>query len=255
MKVRTVRLIHGPPAPLAVPDAPLFRELPRIRERRGEIIVAADTASGTTLGAIGIFPDKDEGGALFRLAGMEIFSGAGETAVDELLLEQAGAYMAEHRVRRLAFGTSPLITASALLYVTRFGARYVWREGARTPEGQPWPHVSCECDFDDPLAKPLDLRDDEIPSRSVLLWRDGVPVTRKDIKFVGPLSLLLPELDAERIAAEGRRVPDFLETIYGAFHALHLHGYGFAWFDRLSEAARSSETPPFYYLMRRTMTL
>ncbi len=186
---------------------------------------------------------------------MELFPGAVGTAVDELLLEQAGAYMGEHRVSRLIFGTSPLITASALLYVTRFGARYSWREGARTPEGLPWPHVSCECDFDDPLAKPLDLSDEEIPSRSVLSWREGAPVAREGIKYAGPLSVLLPELDTETIAAESRRVPSFLATVHEAFHALHVHGYGFAWFDRLTDEKRPAGAPPFYYLMRRTMTL
>ena len=85
------------------------------------------------------------------------------------------AWLRAHKMTRLKFGTSPLLTRNAWLYITRFGSRYRWREGARTPDGRPWPYVSCECDFDDPLAHPLDLREDQVPQRSVLHWKDGRP--------------------------------------------------------------------------------
>ncbi len=171
--------------------------------------------------------------------------------VEGFLLEEAGRFLRSRRITRLKFGTSPLLTRNAWLYVTRFGCRYRWREGTRTPEGLPWPYVSCECDFDDPLAHPLDLREDQVQERSVLDWRGGRPVPRARLVYSGPLSMVLPDLDSDALSEAARRDPGFLPTLYSAFHALHTHGYGFAWFDRLSVSAGDARA--WYYVMKRVV--
>jgi hypothetical protein len=255
MNVRSIRLISDQPEPAPALPAPLLEELPRLRERHGEIILAVSAETRDPLGAVSIYPGRDEGGALYHLAELRRFTAAEAEGIEEFLIDRTGDYLRERRVTRLLFDTSPLITGSASLYVTRFGARYRWREGERTLDGQPWPHVACECDFDDPLAKPFDLREDEVAGRSVLEWVDGQPVAREHVTYSGPLSVLLPDLDSESLGESSRQHPGFLPTLYAAFHALHVHGYGFAWFDRLSGGTGPPDAPRFYYLMRRTMTL
>jgi hypothetical protein len=249
MGVRPLPLIDGPrtrPPPLR---AALLDELHRLKERRGEMIAAVDEESGGIIGTIGLYPDRDEGGRFSHLAGLEVEPGHPVADVEVFLLEEAGRYLRARRITRLKFGTSPLLTRNAWLYVTRFGCRYRWREGIRTPEGEPWPYVSCECDFDDPLAHPLDLREDQVRERSVLDWNEGRPMPRAPLVYSGPLSLVLPDLDADALAEAQRRTPGFVATLYSAFHALHVHGYGFAWFDRLS--VPTGDAGAWYYVMKR----
>ena len=155
---------------------------------------------------------------------------------------------------RLKFGTSPLLTRSAWLYVNRFGARYRWREGTRTPDGQPWPHVSCECDFDDPLARPLDLRDEEVPARLFVSWSDGRPAVRADLRFSGPLCVALPDVDSDGLLAMARD-PAVIAMLYSAFQSLHVHGYEFSWFDRLPGPGGVHGGPRWYYIMKRVVVL
>jgi len=233
---------------------PLLDDLPRLAERRGERIAAIDTDTMTLLGAIGVYPDRDEGGAFYHLDHIEVLPAYKGMGVDAFLMEQAGAYLKEHRVTRLKFGTSPLLTANAELYIIQFGTRYRWREGTRTPAGQPWPYVSCECDFDDPLARPLDMMEEDVAARSVLDWAEGRPMPRARVSYSGPLSVLLPDLDGEALAAAEERDPSFLTLLYDTFHALHVHGYGFAWFDRLSDAGAEPGHPACYYAMKRVVS-
>jgi hypothetical protein len=246
--LRPVPLIDGPRAGLPPLRAALLDELRRLKERRGEMIAAVDDETGEVIGTIGLYPDRDEGGRFSHLAGIEAEPGHANADVEGFLLEEAGRYLQARRITRLKFGTSPLLTRNAWLYVTRFGCRYRWREGTRTPDGQPWPYVSCECDFDDPLAHPLDLREDQVQERSVLDWEEGRPTPRAHLVYSGPLSLVLPDLDSDALAEAQRRDPGFIATLYAAFHALHVHGYGFAWFDRLS--VRTGDGA-WYYLMKR----
>ena len=199
-----------------------------------------------------MFPGRDEGGHFYHLAGIVVPPEHRGQGIEAALMEEAARFMAEHRVQRLKFGTCPLLTANASLYVTRFGTRYRWRAGVRTAEGAPWPSVTCECDFDDPLARPLDLRDDEILSRSVVSWEGTKPIPRQKVVYSGPLAVVLPDLDAEALAAAGG---EFLSTLYTVFHALYLHGYGFAWFDRLPVRSAPSGDPLFYYVMNRVLGL
>jgi hypothetical protein len=152
----------------------------------------------------------------------------------------------------LKFGTSPLLTGCARLYVTRFGARYRWKQGVKSPTGRPWPCVSCECDFNDPLAKLLDIRDDEVEARSVLDWDGSRPEPRGGMLYSGPLSVTLPELTAAGLADAVESVPRFLETLYAVFDALFVHGYVFAWFDRTVESGGPAR---FYYVMKRAMSI
>jgi hypothetical protein len=250
MNIRFVRLISGAREGPANGAGSLPEELRYLKERHGEKIAAFDAETGTLLGSLGLYPERDAGGHVFRLAGIETTHG-----VEAPLLEEAGRYIREHRVARLKFGTSPLLTRNAELYVTRFGARYHWREGARTPEGKPWPYVSCECDFDDPCARPLDLREEEIVPRSVIDWTGLRPLPRRNIVYAGPLSVLLPELTAEAVSEAGQRDPELLPTLHEVFHTLSLHGYEFAWFDRRDPSALPAGSPPCYYVMRRSLAM
>ena len=255
MDVRFLRLVGG--AGGGLPDAPpgLLDDLRFLRERRGEKIAAVDGESGKILGAVAVHPDRDDGGTYFRLARIDVVAGHRSEGLEAALLGETERYIRSNRASRLKFGTSPLFTAHAELYVARFGTRYHWRVGARTPDGQPWPHVSCECDFDDPLARPLDLRDEEIAERSVIEWAGGTPSRRRGIVYAGPLSVLLPDLDAEEISRAAAANAAWLPTLYDAFHELSRHGYGFAWFDRLPAPAGSAGGARWYYVMSRVLAL
>ena len=255
MNVRFVRLISDSREDLLKGRAISREELHSLKERRGEMIAAVDSDTSALLGWIGLYPDRDEGGHVFHLADIDVLPGHREEGIDEALMQEAGRFIRERKLSRLKFGTSPLLTGNAALYVTRFGTRYKWREGTRTPEGKPWPFVACECDLDDPIERPLDLRPEEIVPRSVIDW-DGVrPVPRRKVVYSGPLSMLLPELTRDSLVEADARDPDFLPTLYQVFHALFLHGYDFAWFDRLPPSAAPSGGPHCYYIMRRVLAL
>jgi hypothetical protein len=259
MNVKFARLISakraGPWEGLATAPPGLLDDLTFLRERRGEKIVALDAESGAPLGWIGLYPDRDEGGLFFHRAGIEVppvYRGMG---IDSGLMEETGRYMRTRKATRLKFGTSPLLTENAELYITRFGTRYRWREGVKTPGGRPWPCVTCECDFDDPLARTLDLLDDEVISRSVIDWEGMKPLPRKGVVYSGPLSVLLPDLSSEELNRAVEGVPRFLETMHSVFQQLFLHGYGFAWFDRLAPAASAKGAPSCCYVMSRVLAL
>ena len=255
MNLRFVRLISGSREDLLKGRAISLDELHSLKERRGEMIAAVDAASSALRGWIGIYPGRDEGGHLFHLADIDVLPGHREEGLDAALMEEAGRFIKERKVSRLKFGTSPLLTGNAALYVTRFGTRYKWREGTRTPEGRPWPYVACECDFDDPLERPLDLRAEEIIPRSVIDWEGLRPFPRQKVVYSGPLSVLLPELTGDSLVEADVRDPGFLPTLYEVFHALFLHGYDFAWFDRLTPSASPGGGPCCYYIMRRVLAL
>jgi hypothetical protein len=253
MNVRSVLLISGPHSGRQLLREALQDDLRRLEERKGEMIATVDGVSGQVLGTLGLYPDRDEGGTFYHLAGIQTEPGHRVADLDVLLLEKAGLFLQKRRVTRLKLGTSPLLTRNAWLYVTRFGSRYRWREGIKAPDGRPWPYVSCEVDFDDPLARSLDLREDELMPRSILAWDGGRPALRP-LAWSGPLSVVLPDLDADSIAAAAEADPDFIATLYSAFHGLHLHGYEFAWFDRLPQSAAPAGAPLWYYIMKRVMS-
>ena len=255
MNVRFVRVISGSREDLLKGRAISLDELRSLKERRGEMIAAVDPARSALLGWIGLSPDRDEGGHVFRLADIDVLPGHREEGIDEALMQEAGKFIQERKLSRLKFGTSPLLTGNAALYITRFGTRYKWREGTRTPEGRPWPFVSCECDFDDPIERPLDLRAEEIVPRSVIDWEGVRPLPRPKVVYSGPLSILLPELTRDTLVEVDARDAGFLPTLYQVFHALSLHGYEFAWFDRLPPSAAPPGGPRCYYIMRRVLAL
>jgi hypothetical protein len=255
MSLRFQRLIGGDPADLPEGLPGLLDDLRFLKERRGEKIVAVEEGSEELVGAIGLHPERDEGGLFYRLSGIEVAAGHRQEGLEEALLVEAEKYLRAARATRLKFGTSPLLTAAAELYVTRFGAHYRWREGARTADRRPWPYVTCECDFDNPLARPLDLRDEEVAGRSVLDWSTGRPSRRPRVVYAGPLAVLLPDLARDDIARAAAADASFLPSLYDAFHELFRHGYGFAWFDRLPPSAVAAGGVRFYYVMNRLLAL
>ncbi len=219
------------------------------------MLAAVDEETSTLLGTIGVYPDRDVGGTFYHLAGLDVAHEQKGQGIEHFLLGEIGRFLRAHRVTRLKFAASPLLTGAAELYITRFGARYRWREGTRTPEGRPWPYVSGECDFDDPLERPLDLREEEVVPRSVLDWEGLVASPRQGIVYSGPLSVLLPDLTADLLADAARADPRFLATLFDVFHALYLHGYGFAWFDRLPSRLVPEGGARCYYVMNRLLAL
>jgi hypothetical protein len=254
MNVRSVTLISGPRTGRPTVPETLLDELRRLEERKGEMIAAVDGVSGQVLGTLGLYPDRDDGGTFYHLAGFQVGPGPRVADLDVLLLEKAGLFLRQRRVTRLKLGTSPLLTRNAFLYVNRFGSRYRWREGMRRPDGRPWPYVSCDVDFDDPLARPLDLREDQVVPRSVLAWEGMRPVPRA-LAYSGALSVVLPDLDSDGLAAAAEEDPQLIPALYAAFQGLHVHGYEFAWFDRLPELIAPAGMPCWYYIMKRVVSI
>jgi GNAT superfamily N-acetyltransferase len=222
-----------------------------IKDRRGEKIAAVDPDSKDLLGWIAVFPDRDEGGLFYHLAGIEVHADHRRKGIATGLMEETRTLMEERKTHRLRFGTSPLLTQCAGLYMARFGTRYRWKQGVRLPDGRPWPYVSCECDFDDPLFKPLDLLDEEVGDRSVISWEGGAPMPKKDVIYSGPLSVLLPAFDGAQLAAAVDGIPGFLNIMHSVFDTLYVRGYVFAWFDRISLEG----TTWHYYVMKKVMAL
>ena len=232
-----VPLIDGPRAGLPPLRAALLDELHRLKERRGEMIAAVDDDTGEVVGTIGLYPDKDEGGRFSHLAGIEV--GPGPAAdVEGFLLEEAGAWLRARRMTRLKFGTSPLLTRNAWLYVTRFGSRYRWREGARTPGRSAVALRLLRMRFRRPAgASPGPAGGPGAAAqRPGLEGRQAGPARRP-----GVLRAACPwcfrTWTVTPWPRRQRRDPGFIATLYAAFHALHQHGYGFAWFDRLAAPA------------------
>jgi len=255
VNVRSVPLIAG--SQKGRPDVPdtLLDELRRLEERRGEMIAAVDEDSGRIAGTLGLFPDRDEGGKFYHLYSLQVDSAYTRTETDVFLLEATGRFLAARKVTRLKFTTSPLLTRMAWLYVNRFGTQYRWREGSRTPDGKPWPYVTCECDFDDLLERPLDLRDEEVPGHCLVYWEGGKPVVRTGLRFSGPLCVALPDIDADGLSLLADREPAVIALLHRAFQSLHIHGYEFAWFDRLKGAPEAPGAPRWYYLMKHIVSL
>jgi GNAT superfamily N-acetyltransferase len=221
-----------------------------LKERRGEKIVVVDDEQ-RIVGWIGVFPGRDQRGPFFHLEGFEVREEHRGRGIGTALMQEAKAYIGRRKAHRMLFDVSPLLTQNAVLFVTHFGARYRWLEGSRTPEGRPWPECSCECDFTNPLDKPPDMREEEVTALSVLDWDGLRPTPRREASYRGLRSVLLPPMDLERLAQAAQGVPGLLETMTEAFRALHLHGYGFVWFDRTVYAGR----PFYYYLMRQSIAL
>lgn len=228
-------------------------DLRRLREKRGERIAAVDSESEQLLGWISVYPDRDAGGTLFSLAGIEVLPAWRGMGIGTGLVGQAGDYLREHKTARLKFGTSPLLTWNAALYMRHFGMRYTWKEGVRTPDGKPWPYVSCEWDVDDPLVKPPDLRPEELAQRSAIDWTGPLPAPRRGIRYSGPLFLTLPDLSNDDVADLVKRSPELLVTMSRVFQELFRHGYRFAWFDAVPSSVAGAAR--WFYFMENPFGL
>lgn len=237
MDARYVRLVSARREELWQGPGTPSDDLESLRERRGERIAAIDPESNGLLGWITLYPDKDAGGAFLRLADIHVQPEQRGGGIGTALMEKTAELMRERRLPRLKLGTSPLLTWNAGLFMRRCGVRFSWKEGMKTPGGKPWPYVFGEWEPDDPLEKPADAAEARVAERSVLDWDGTRPVARKGVTYSGPLSVPLPELSGEDLIAIVRGSPETLTVLYGVFHELHVHGYGFAWFDVLPEAA------------------
>lgn len=219
-------------------------------ERQGGRIAAVE-GEESPVGWIEIRPGRDRRGAFYHLVGIEVQEDRRGRGTGTALLEEAKRYIGLHKAHRLLFDVSPLLTQSAALFVTRFGARYRWMEGSMTTDGRPWPECSCELDFTSPLGRPPDMEEQEVTALSVLDWEGGRPVPRSGISYQGLHTVLLPPMDRKILAKAASSVPGILETLTEALRGLHRHGYGFVWFDATSYVGQ----PFHYYLMRRSMAL
>jgi GNAT superfamily N-acetyltransferase len=228
-------------------------ELRRLREKRGEKIAAIDPQNERLLGWISVYPERDAGGVFFALAGIEVLPAWRGMGIGTGLISHAGDYLREHKTARLKFGTSPLLTWNAGLYMRHFGMRYSWKEGVRTPDGKPWPYVSCEWDLDNPLVKPLELMQDELEARSAIDWSGADPAPRRGLVYSGPLFLPLPDLTNDDLAGLAERKPEVLVTMHRVFHELFRHGYRFTWFDAIPSA--SAPLGRWFYFMENPFAL
>jgi hypothetical protein len=86
-------------------------------------------------------------------------------------------------------------------------------------------------------------------------WDGGRPSVRARLVYSGPLSVLLPDLDSDALARARESAPGYIATLFSAFHSLHVHGYEFAWFDRLPGPGTDPEAPRWYYIMKRIVAL
>ena len=98
-------------------------------------------------------------------------------------------------------------------------------------------------------------REEEVQGRSVLEWVEGRPRTRSRLVYSGPLAVVLPDLDGDALVRAREQDPGFVATLYSAFHSLHTHGYGFAWFDRLPSTTARPAAAGWYYVMKRVVAL
>ena len=209
------------------------QDLDALKERRGEKIAAVDPQSQELLGWITVYPERSAGGPLFRLADIQVMLPHRGKGIGTALMRRTGDYLRERKVPRLKFGTSPLLTWNAGLFMKRCGMRYIWKEGMKTPGAKPWPYVSCEWDLDDQLEKPHDLREDACRRGASSTGRHRYRLPER-LPHSGRLFVPLPDLSGEDLITIVRNSPDSLVVLHGVFHDLFLHGYRFAWFDTLS---------------------
>ena len=68
------------------------------------------------------------------------------------------------------------------------------------------------------------------------------------------LFVVLPPLTSALLAEAVQKVPLFLETLTAVFQDLHVHGYGFAWFDRVPpELVPPGQLSLSFYAMTRAL--
>jgi GNAT superfamily N-acetyltransferase len=222
-----------------------------IQTHSGEII-ALFNGDDCVLGWIGLIPGADERGRYYTLSGQEVSSLHRRRGIGVRLLEEARSYLHSHRARRLKFGTSPLLTANASLYITKFGTRYTWNRKIKLADGSPWPYVTCECDFSHPIQKPPELAAMDIRGVSLLDWQDYVPRVNDSLRPARSATLILPALTHQRLNALIDEVNDFLKNTFSLLDSLNDQGFGFAWFDKLPDSA---DERYYYYLTKRVNIL
>ena len=79
------------------------------------------------------------------------------------------------------------------------------------------------------------------------------PVPRHRVSHAGTLFVLLPHLTSVLLGRAVQEVPLFLETLTAVFQDLHVHGYGFGWFDRVAPGIAAAGGQPLsaYAMVRQ----
>jgi GNAT superfamily N-acetyltransferase len=221
-----------------------------IQSHSGEIIALVDDRS-RILGWIGLIPGIDERGRYCTLSGQEVSPEHRRQGIGVRLLDEARGYLQRRRTTRLKFGTSPLLTANASLYITKFGTRYTWNNKIKLADGSPWPYVACECDFTHPVQKPAELAALDIPRISLLDWPGDRPRVNGTLRPVRRAALILPALTRRRLDSLIDNVEDFLDTIFSLLEFLNSQDFGFAWFDRLPGTGEER----YYYYLTKSMNI
>ena len=86
----------------------------------------------------------------------------------------------------------------------------------------------------DMAYKLIQVNDSLVELRSVVDWEGIRPIPRHRVVHSGTLFVLLPPFTSALLAQAVQEVPLFLETLTAVFQDLHVHGYGFGWFDRVA---------------------
>ncbi len=217
-----------------------------LKAQNGEKIAFVNS-NDEILGWIGLIPDQDRRGKYYILSGHEVRSDYRGLGIGAKLLEEAKKYLKKYQASRLKFGTSPLLTVNASLYITRYGAQYTWNDKIKLADGKPWPYVSCECNFNNPLKKPLELSSRNVLAANLLEWDGLRPKPIKFVRYTGGLSILLPPISKSQLRTATDNIDGFLETTFNLFDSLNRTGYGFIWFDKLKI---EGNTFYYYYLSK-----
>ncbi|GAH47284.1 unnamed protein product, partial [marine sediment metagenome] len=221
-----------------------------IKAQKGEKIALVDN-SNKILGWIGLIPDTDGRGKYFILSGHEVHSDSRGQGIGSRLMEEAQSYLTVLYVSRLKFGTSPLLTINASLYITKFGTCYTWNNKIKLADGSPWPYVTCEWDFNNPLSKPAELTTMDILSINILQWRGYQPIPLEAARYPAKVSVLFPPTTKYELKTAIDRNEGFLKTLFEIFDSLHKKGYGFTWFDKI----RIEEGLFYYYYMTKELNI
>jgi GNAT superfamily N-acetyltransferase len=111
-----------------------------ISSEKGEIILAHKESE--IYGWIGLIPRNTS----YELAGIEVHMNHRNKGIGKELMKCAKEYVIEKGCATIEFGTSPLLSSNALLYLHENRAHYKYSKGIMLDANKniPWPYVECK---------------------------------------------------------------------------------------------------------------